>query len=428
MCPALAVLGPDGLPLRPAILYLDQRSIPQAEAMLADVSAERVFSITGNPFAPGTYSATSIRWLAENEPDVIARAAVIGHGNTALAARMTGAFGFDRTNASFTGLFETGGRCAWSEELCTAWRIPIEKLAPTCPSATVLGVLTLRASRELGLSEGTPVVIGGADSACSALGAGVAEPGQAFETSGTSDVLAICLDTPRFDRRFMNRCHVAPDRWLAMGAMLSPGAAVSWLRDEILRDQARGEAWLDDLAGASPPGARGVIFLPYMQGERSPIWDPNARGVFFGLTLATAATDLTRAVLEGTAFGLRQNLEIAEGLLGRPVDRIVVTGGGARSQVWNQIKADVLLREIVTLDTSETAVLGAAMLAGIGAGVFADARDAVRRVAARPARTYTPSDAHAVTYDRAFLTYTALYPALKDSFRSLRSLGLPSPG
>ncbi len=435
MCPALVAMDEEGNSLRPAILYLDQRSLPQARRIQEEVGLDRVFELTGNRVAPGTYSVTSMLWIKENEPHTFDRIRYFGHGNTFLAHRLTRQFAFDWTNASLTGLFHTGTSRSWSKELCDHLQIPMELLPQPVLSSTRVGALTREASSATGLSEGIPVAIGGADTACSALGAGVTEPGQAFETSGTSDVLSFCTAQPAFDIRFMNRCHVVADRWLLMGAMLSPGAALSWFRDQFCLPEKEAAHQIglspyrimDLEAESSPPGANGVLFLPYMGGERSPIWDPLAKGVFIGLSLDTTRGDLIRSILEGTAHGLRQNLEIAEKSLSFKVEELRIVGGGSKSEIWSQIKSDILKRPISVLNRQETAALGAAMLGGLASGRFADSREALSVASARPFRVFSPHSDASALYDQMYFSYLALYPSLKDIFEQIWKIRQPSP-
>jgi xylulokinase len=430
MCPSLIALDEEGNPLRSAILYLDQRSLPQAKRIQEEIGLERVFQVTGNRIAPGTYSVTSMLWIKENEPDLFRKIRYFGHGNTFLAHRLTRQFAFDWTNASFTGLFQTGTELTWSRELCRDLKIPIEWLPNAVISSTRIGTLTREAHRATGLPEGIPVAIGGADTACSALGAGVIDPGQVFETSGTSDVLCCCADQPLFDTRFMNRCHVVPERWLLMGAMLSPGAALSWFRDQCCLEERQVAEKIglstykimDLEAESSPPGANGLLFLPYMQGERSPIWDPFARGVFFGLSLDTTKGDMIRSMLEGTAFGLRQNLEIAEERLGFPVRELRVVGGGSKSIIWSQIKADILRKPITILNQQETAVMGAAMLGGLASGRFSDYREASSKASAQPWRALSPNSDFYTRYQQMYTSYLSLYLNAKEVFEQLSRL------
>jgi xylulokinase len=251
--------------------------------------------------------------------------------------------------------------------------------------------------------------------------------GQAFETSGTSVVLAVCCDRPEFDIRLMNRCHVIPDRWLLMGAMLAPGAAYQWFREQFCQYEKdmskklgiRAYELMDKEAEKSSPGANGLLFLPYLAGERSPIWDPYARGVYFGISLNTTRGDFIRAILEGTALGIRQNMDIVEKDLGFSIEAFHTVGGGAKSEIWSQIKADVTNKIVNTLNIKETAVLGAAMLGGIAAGVYTDYRDAVQQAAASPVQTYHPDARFYTLYARLFEEYKLLYKDVKDRFRKL---------
>jgi xylulokinase len=434
MCPSLVALDGEGNPLRPSILYLDQRSLPQAKRIQEEIGLDRIFQATGNRIAPGTYSVTSMLWIKENEPEVFNRTRYFGHGNTFLAHRLTGQFAFDCTNASFTGLFGTGSDRLWSRELCQALKVPIELLPRPVISSIPAGTVSAAASRATGLAEGIPVAIGGADTACSALGAGVIDSGQVFETSGTSDVLSFCADRPEFDIRFMNRCHVVPERWLLMGAMLSPGAALSWFRDQCCLPEKRTAEDLglsayqimDLEAKISPPGANRLLFLPYMRGERSPVWDPYARGVFFGLSLDTTKADMIRSILEGTAYGLRQNLEIAEKNLGLRAKDLRAVGGGSKSAIWTQIKADVLKRPITVLNLQETAVLGAAMLGGLASGRFAEHREAVSKASAQPLRVLSPDPETGLLYDQMYESYLSLYLSLKELFERISKVS-PHP-
>jgi len=438
MCPSLVAMDGKGRALRPAILYQDQRSLEQVETVQRKSDPERIFELSGNRAAAGTYSVSSMRWIQDHEPAIFSKTVYFGHANTFLGSKLTGKVGLDHTNASFTGLFQTGnpgdlggdegggdsggGSGGWSGELISAWGIAGEKLPPLVRSWSRLGELTHQAAAAGGFRECTPVAIGAADSACSALGAGITEPQQGFNTAGSSDVLLFCIDQPNFDKRFMNRCHAVPGRWLAMGALLSAGAAFDWLRQKIL--SATNYDVLNEEAQQSGPGANHLIFLPYMQGERSPIWDPMARGVFFGLSLESTRGDLARAVMEGAAFALRQNLEIASVQLGYPVGEIRLGGGGAKSDLWCQIKADVLDRPLVRLDKEETAVLGAAMLAGIAAGLYRDHHEAVELAAAKPDRVFTPRPEQRSLYNGIYEIYCGLYPRLADPFYALGTQAL----
>lgn len=427
MCPSLVAMDKEGNPLRPAILYLDRRSVAQSEHVIGRLGLEEIFRRVGNRIAPGTFSVTSMLWIKENEPEIYRKAYALGHANTFLASRLTGNFGMDWTNASFTGIFDTGGRRDWYFDMVDELGLSRDKLPQVVSSPTLIGKVTSKASGLTGLPSGIPVAIGGADTACAAFGCGITEAGQAFETSGTSDVISVCCDQPNFDIRLMNRCHAVPDRWLLMGAMVAPGAAYQWFREQFCHYEKemseklslRAYEVMDLEAEKSPPGANGIIFLPYLAGERSPIWDPYARGLFFGFSLSSTRGDFIRAILEGTAYGLRQNVEIMEKDLGFSIDAFHTVGGGAKGDIWNQIKADVMDKVVRPMNIKETAVLGAAMLGGIAAGVYKDYKDAVEQAAASPSQAYTPNPRLYPLYTRLFEVYKALYVDLKERFRQL---------
>jgi xylulokinase len=432
MCPSLVAMDAEGNPLRPAILYLDTRSFREAAFIQEKAPLEWFLEESGNRVAPGTISGTTMRWIKDNEPEVYDSAAIFGHANTFLAMALTGNAGMDYSNASLTGLFDQGRKRSWSPALCEVYGVDIKKLPKLIQSHEMVGRLNDRGAQILGLSKGIPVAMGGADSACSALAAGVVEDGEVFETMGTSDVLAICMERPTFDARFLNRCHTFPSRWLAMGAMVAVGAAFRWARD-TLGEEEKNVARLCGLdaydllcreAAISQPGSNGVVFLPYMSGERSPIWDPHAKGVFFGLSLSTTKNDLIRAVLEGGSYGLRQNLEAAEDLLGRKLSSIAVVGKGARNPFLASLRSEITGVEIVALSFYETATLGAAMLGGVASGAYKDCQEAVKRAAQKNGKAHRPSGEDKVIYDATYSIYKSLYPALKDSFKELRDITL----
>jgi xylulokinase len=283
--------------------------------------------------------------------------------------------------------------------------------------------VTKEAAAAAGLIEGTPVSLGAGDTACSSLGVGLTERGDICLTCGTTDNLAICVDAPKFDKRFVTSAHVLRDRWLLIGTMSSTGRALEWCAR--LLGLAREEAptpyeRLFRAAADVPPGSEGVIFLPYLLGERSPVWDPHARGVFAGLTLRTRGPHLVRAVLEGCAFAVRQNVEIAEEILGGSVQEMRIMGGGARSRVWNTIRADVLQKPLRLVTMRETSLLGAAMTAAVGSGLVKDPLSAARAMQAKASDApILPDPDRWKIYDPLHRAYLRLYPALSSIFPQL---------
>ncbi len=423
--PPLVPLDAQGDVLRPAILSFDQRSVEQAARLSREVGRE-VFAIAGNRLAPGAFSATSMVWIKEQEPQVFAATRTFVHATGYLVYRLTGRLTMDFSNASMTLLFDPAKR-RWSEDLCDLIGVPRAKLPAAVGAWDVVGAVTADAGEALGLPGGIPVVAGGNDSTCSMLGAGVVEPGMVLESIGTSIVLAYVTDRPVCDARLMQRCHVVPDRWVTVAGMSTPGAAYRWFRDELgaaeraaAQRQTDPYLLMDAAAARSPPGARGLLFLPYLSGERSPIWNPKARGVLFGLTLRHTRGDVLRSILEGGAYAVRDNLDVfAE--RGLPVQAIRITGGGARSSLWRQIMADVLGVPLQTLATVETATLGAAILAGCGAGVYRSPQAAAQRLVRVEAGEAPRPHLHA-RYEASFALFKQVYDRLLDCYELAHQL------
>ena len=425
LCPGLVAMGENGEVLVDAIIYSDRRSTEEAEMILDAVGKDRLFEITANTAMAGAMSGTSMLWIKRHLPEKYEKTKYFGHLNTFMAHRMCGNFAIDYSNASYTNLFETAGGFRWSEELCEKIGIDIEKLPPLHKSTDVVGGLINEELIALGIPKGTPIVIGGGDTACATLAAGVTKAGDVCESVGTTNVLTICVDQPKFDRGFINRCHVVDGTWIYQGALSTTGAAYQWFRDNFCQDlieKASGSsknafAYMNEEADEAEPGCGGLVFLPYMLGERSPIWDPYARGVFFGLSLQTKRKDMNRAVMEGCGYGLRQLSEIAERVTGNKMTEFVSIGGGAKSETWAQIKADITGKDIIILDLNDMAPVGAALLAGVGAGVFKDVYEASEKVDKHVYKVVKSSDEHKDVYEKRYQVYTQLYPQIKELYK-----------
>ncbi len=426
LCPGLAAFDKEGRVLVNPIIYSDQRSVEEAELIKERVGEDCLFHITGNRIMAGAMSGTSMLWVKNHLPEVYASTHCFGHVNTLMGVRLTGNFAIDYSNASYTSLFETGGGYQWSEELCEKFGIPVEKLPPLMKSYEIVGDLNARDVIDIGIPAGTPVAIGGGDTACASLATGVVRNGDVCESVGTTDVLTVCVTEPKFDKAFINRCHVVDHAWIYQGALSHTGASLRWLRDELCPDLKLASAssmenaydMMTELADLqSAPGANGIVFLPYMSGERSPIWDSYARGVFFGVSLDSKRADLIRAVLEGTAYGLRQLSEMAEAVTERPIRELKAIGGGAQSDVWTQIKADITGKTIISLDMKDMAPVGAALLAGIGAGCFKDVYEASERVEKKVYKKFIGGHEADAIYDKRFMVYKELYPKLRELYR-----------
>jgi xylulokinase len=424
LCPGLMPFAKNGRVLLDPIIYLDQRSIEEAAWIRERIAAEELAGISGNKLMPGACSLTSMLWIKRNREEIYRNTEYFGHINTFFAHKLTGRFGIDYTNASYTGLFETSGGLKWSDYVTKTVDLDMGKLPPLIPSDAVVGGLSSAEVMQLGILQNTPVAMGGADTACSALALGVLEANQVFESVGTTDVITVCSEKPIFDTRFMNRCHVVKDRWLYHGAMSSAGGSLRWFRDEFCADLIAQEEvtgvsafrQMDKLVCTSQPGANGLTFLPYMAGERTPVWDPDAKGVFFGLSLQTKKADIIRSIMEGCGFGLRQMIEIAEKRTGEAIKEFVAIGGGAKSQVWGGIKSDITGKVIQVLDINDAAVIGATLLAGLAAGIYKSPAEAQSHIDKRTYLTIYPQERNRVIYDKNFAIFQSLYPKLKEVF------------
>jgi xylulokinase len=430
----LVLLDAQGEVLRPCIMWNDQRTAAQCAAITQALGPETVLRLTGNPVLPG-FTAPKILWVREHEPEVYRQVAKVLLPKDYIRYCLTDAFFSDVSDASGTALFDVGRRC-WSADVLAALHLPREWLPEVTESPAISARVSAAAARETGLLAGTPVAAGAGDQAAQAVGSGIIAEGLVSVTIGTSGVVFAASDSYRVEPhgRLHAFCHAVPGMWHLMGVMLSAGGSLRWYRD-ALRAQALDSARdvydvLTEAAAQVPPGCEGLLFLPYLSGERTPYPDPNARGVFFGLTLRHGQAHLTRAVLEGVTYGLRDSLELMREL-GVAVEQVRASGGGARSPLWRQIMADILAAEIVTLNISEGAAYGAALLAAVGAGLHPTVADACRAAIAVTGRVKPgPAlDVYADYYPR----YRALYPALAPQFealaavvgRHLSSAGLP---
>ncbi len=407
-----------GRPLRDAIIWADQRAVAQIARVAERIDPRRVYALTGHRLSP-SYSAGKMLWLRDHEPRAYDEAAVFLQAKDFLAARLTGVFATDPSDASGTNLYSlTDGD--WSPELLDAFEIPREKLPAIRASTAVVGETRDAVAAETGLHAGTPVVIGGGDGSCAATGAGVIRAGVAYNYIGSSSWIGVATPAPILDptMRTFTWAHLVPALFTPTGTMQAAGSSYQWARDELGRDEKRAAETLglsayelmNLQAAQSPPGARGLLYLPYLMGERSPRWNPEARGAFVGLTIRHTRADMLRAVLEGVTFNLRVILEAFQGQ-GAPIDELRVIGGGARGAVWNTIMADVFGLPVARLSLLEEATsLGAAVAGGIGVGIWSDFTQVERMVSV--ARTTPPdADRHArydVLYDAFNRTYEAL--------------------
>jgi xylulokinase len=419
----LVLLDADGEVLRPAILWNDQRTGPQCDEIRRRIGKERLIQIAGNDALTG-FTAPKVLWVQQNEPEIYGQAAHLLLPKDYVRYRLTGEYAVDKADGSGTILFDLAQR-DWSPELLSALDIPAGWLPTTYEGPQVTGQVSQAAAEETGLAIGTPVVGGGGDQSAQAVGVGAVEPGIIALTLGTSGVVFAATRTPLIEMqgRLHAFCHALPGTWHLMGVMLSAAGSLQWYRDTL----APGEEFdaLTEEARQVPPGSEGLLFLPYLTGERTPYPDPLARGAWVGLTVRHERAHLTRAVLEGVAFGLKDSfLLIQQAGLG-DLHQVRVSGGGARSALWQQILADVLGVELVTVNTTEGAAYGAALLAAVGAGVFPDVPGACRATIRETGST-RPGEA-SQAYEQVYPRYQALYPALAGEFAALSDLASRQP-
>jgi len=399
-------LGDKDEVIRPAILWNDQRTARQCDAITQKVGARRLTDITGNPALTG-FQAPKILWLRDEEPHAYERVASVLLPKDYIRLKLTGARATDASDAAGTLLLDLRSR-DWSAEILHALDIPKEWLPRVHESPDKTGSVRREVAKQLGLPDTLHVAAGGGDNAAAAVGIGIIRNGLASCSIGTSGVFFAHSDALATDPsgRLHAFCHAVPGRYHLMGVTLAAGASLRWWRDLV------GNRDYDDLttlAAQTPPGAEGLLFLPYLTGERTPHLDPLARGAFIGLTARHGVGHMTRAVMEGVGFSLRDSLEIMVGLGAAPSE-IRATGGGSRSAFWRQILADVLQRPIVRTTADEGPAYGAAMLAGVAAGVYGSVEEACAGITLRP-EVEEPDAGRARLYDEHYAMYRDAYPA-----------------
>lgn len=406
----LVLLDEQGRVLRPAMLWNDQRTARQCDEIRRRLGEERLIRIAGNQALTG-FTAPKVLWVAEHEPAVYAHARHLLLPKDYIRFRLTGDYALDKADGSGTLLFDLNAR-DWSAEIASALDIPLTWLPPTYEGTQVTGTVWAAAAAATGLRVGTPVVAGGGDQAAGAVGMGATEPGTVTVTLGTSGVVFAPTAAPLVEPhgRLHAFCHALPDRWHLMGVMLSAAGSLQWYRDTIAPHESFDA--LVATAASAPPGSAGLLFLPYLSGERTPHPDPLARGAWVGLTARHRREHLTRALLEGVAFGLRESFDLLAAVGLTAVRQVRVAGGGARSALWRQILADVLGVELVTVATTEGAAYGAALLAGVGVGGWPDVQSA-GQATIRLGPPATPDDRAREVYERAYSLYSGLYEALR---------------
>jgi len=415
----LVLLDEAGEVLRPSILWNDQRCAAEGDEIRARLGKERLIQISGNDALTG-FTAPKIVWVRNHEREVYDRARHVLLPKDYLRYKLTSEYAMDKADGSGTLLFDLQRR-DWSNELLDALDIPAAWLPPTFEGPAITSRITAEAAQATGLSEGTPVVAGGGDQAAQAVGVGAIRPGVVALTLGTSGVVFAATETPLIEAqgRLHAFCHAVPERWHLMGVMLSAAGSLQWYRDALYPNVSFQE--LVNEAAEVAPGSDGLLFLPYLCGERTPHPDPLARGSWVGLTTRHTRAHLTRAVLEGVAFGFKDMFSLMQDVGLGEIDEVRVSGGGAKSNLWRQILADVLESELVTVNTTEGAAYGAALLAGVAAGVWPN----VDRACAQTIRVsdrVTPNETNTARYAEMYRQYQSLYPALRTVSHSLSEI------
>ncbi|MGC9003968.1 MAG: xylulokinase [bacterium] len=421
-------LDKNGEVIRPAILWCDQRTAEQCEWITNKIGKEKVIEYTSNPVLTG-FTAPKIIWLRDIEPENFEKLAKVLLPKDYIRYRLTGEYASEVSDASGTSLFDVKNR-RWSREMVEGIGLSMDILPKVYESPEITGRLSRIASEETGLPEGVPVVGGGGDQAAGGVGAGVVERGKIFVSLGTSGVVFAFTEEPVIDKglRLHTFCHAVPGKWHVMGVMLSAGGSYRWFRD-ALGEPERAMARLlrideyeliNKEAEMAPPGCEGLIFLPYLTGERTPHADPYARGVFFGLTYRCTKGFLARAVMEGVSFGLRDSYEILKEM-NIPIEEVRMIGGGARSRLWRQITASIFNMPNYTLNMEEGPSFGVALLASVGVGFYSSVEEACKATIYLKEKT-EPKKEEVEIYQKLYPLYRSLYISLKEHFRQLASI------
>jgi len=415
-------LDKDLQPFRPAIIWADQRSSSQCEFIYQKIGKEQLAELTGSPVATG-FMCSTLLWMKENQPEEFNQIYKVILAKDYIRYRLVGNLGVEVTDASSTLLLDIKKRC-WSEELLDVLDLPLKILPGEIhESQEVAGYLLTEVAKDTGLLEGIPVVYGGGDQSMQAVGNGVIRPGILSSTIGTGGQLFITVDKFTYDPklRIHTFCHAIPNSYYLLGAILSAGLSLKWLKENILcaPDSYR---IFDGEVKKIGAVSEGIIFLPYLLGERSPYMNPQAKGVFFGLSLKHHRAHLIKAVMEGVVFALKDSLEVFEEL-GIKIEQIIASGGGAKSRVWRQMQADIFNKEISMTQSVEQAAMGAAILAGVGAGIYKNTEEGCKKTVKLKEEKIKPIPENIDIYNQQFKIYQYLYQDLEEDFKRLKRKG-----
>lgn len=404
--------------IRPAILWCDQRTSEECRDIENIVGHDRLVDITANPALPG-FTASKIMWVKKNEPENFEKTAHILLAKDYIRLKLTGEFATEVSDASGMQLLDVKGRC-WSKEVCDKLGIKMSLLARVYESCEITGRITKEIASLTGLPEGIPVAGGGGDNACAAIGTGVYCDGKAFTTIGTSGVVFAHTSKPIIDKkgRIHTFCAAVPGEWHVMGVTQSAGLSLNWFRNNLASDISYAE--IDKECAKLPIGCEKLIFLPYLMGERTPILDSDARGVFFGLSAIHTKLHMARSVIEGVSYSLYSCLEVLDEV-GIETCDMALCGGGAKSDFWHGMLCDIYGKEIKTMISNEGAALGAAILGGVAAGIYENVADGCKCAVKEGASKAADVCNHA-KYMKYYNLYKNLYPSLKSSFKELTEI------
>ncbi len=421
----LVMLDGDGNVLRKSIIWCDQRTAKECVEITEKVGEKRLIDITANPALTG-FTASKILWVRNNEPEIYEKCRKILLPKDYIRYMLTGEFATEVSDASGMQLLDIKNRC-WSKEVLNALDIPIEYLGDVHESIVVSGKVHKKAAEVTGLKENTPVVGGAGDQAAGAIGNGIIKSGQISSTIGTSGVVFAHLDEPIIDEkgRVHTFCHAVPGAWHMMGVTQGAGLSLKWFRDNFCTNEievAKGMGidpyvLMTKEAEKVPAGSRGVIYLPYLMGERTPHLNPKAKGVFFGLSAAHTKNEMLRAVIEGVSYSLLDCMEIIKDTGMNPTN-VMVSGGGGKSELWRQILADMFNCKVSTNKSSEGPALGVALIAGVGTGVYKDIDEACSIVISENSVQF-PKEENSLVYKRYYEIYKKIYNDLKGNFELL---------
>jgi xylulokinase len=420
----LVLLGSDGEVLRPSIIWCDQRTEAECRAITEKVGSQRLIELTANPALTG-FTLPKIWWVQKNEPELWARVRTILLPKDYVRFRLTGARAIDVADASGTLILDVVNR-RWSAPMMEISHLKEELLPRVYESQEVASHISEEGARATGLRAGTPVVAGAGDQAAGAVGMGIVRPGAVSATIGTSGVVFAATSIPLLDPkgRIHTFCHAVPKRWHVMGVTQAAGFSLRWFRDQFgIAGSAAGDSARDpydslmEEADTVPAGADGLLWAPYLMGERTPHLDPHARGALVGLTATHKRAHMVRAILEGVAFSLRDTLTIFSELK-LPIETIRLGGGGARGAVWRQVQADIYGMRVDLVEAEEGPAYGAALLAGVGVGAWPSVESACE-AAVRVAKSIEPDKTNAAVMNRQYGAYKKLYPALREIMHEL---------